>query len=38
MFQYNRTRITGTLHEGQYAFLNTSRSIFLEPEMFRQNM
>jgi hypothetical protein len=27
MFHENLTRMTGTLHEGQYTFLNISRSV-----------
>ena len=31
-FHYNRTRITGTLHEDQYTFSITSRSVLLRRE------
>jgi hypothetical protein len=34
-FYYNRTRINGTLHEDQYAFLSYLAHFFLELEMFQ---
>jgi len=34
---YNQTRITGTLHEDQYIFITTSRSVLLRMrKCFRQ--
>jgi hypothetical protein len=37
-FHYNRTRITGTLHEDRYTFPIISRSIFLEWKVFQRKV
>jgi hypothetical protein len=34
---YNRTKITGTLHDDQYAFVLYFAQLFLEWQMFRTN-
>jgi hypothetical protein len=37
-FHENMTRITGTLHEDQYTFIITSRSVFLRMKKFPEKL